>query len=451
MFAASLKVEDIMGAYGGIAGIRAAIAEIGPGDHVCAFYNDREEEVAMAASYIRIGLDRHDFCGCIVDDGKQRILDALESDGVDTGAETRNGRLEFFADPLAQGMQTQDVADKIERWVSGARNAGYVGSRILGEMTWALGGDLKALANYEARLSLNKVYERHASCGLCQYDLRRLTPATLREMIVVHPLVIIGDRVCRNPYYVSPEHYLSPDWPLYEAEWMMTNLKELQRAQDSLRESQARYRLLAHRLIEQQERERASLARELHDQLGQSLVAVALNLAAIRGKLPAESGERIPESMEAIEKMIEQVETLAFELRPSTLDDIGLVGALQLLVERHGERTGVHASFTGPSTDVRIPPEVETACFRIVQEALSNVARHARSRNVQVTLTLQNLYLELAVRDDGVGFDANTTRRGMGMVGMAERAELAGGQLDVETGPGVGTTLRVGFLLPTLD
>ncbi|HKC25775.1 MAG TPA: sensor histidine kinase, partial [Thermoanaerobaculia bacterium] len=162
---------------------------------------------------------------------------------------------------------------------------------------------------------------------------------------------------------------------------------------------------------------------------------------------PAPSA-RVPESMRAIEKMIEQVQTLAFELRPPTLDEFGLVGALRLLVARHGERARVRATFTVTPTDARAPVEIETVCFRIVQEALSNVARHARARHVDVTLTAQDVALDVTVKDDGVGFDVERLRTGMGLVGMGERAELAGGRLDIESAPGAGTTLHASFPLP---
>jgi signal transduction histidine kinase len=260
--------------------------------------------------------------------------------------------------------------------------------------------------------------------------------------------VVIGDRICRNPYYVAPEQYLSPDWPRHETDWMMTNLERLQESQDSLRASQERYRSLSRRLLEQQEHERGILARELHDQLGQSLVAISLNLDAIKGELSPASRARVPESMQVIEKMIEQVRTLAFELRPSTLDDFGLVEALRDLVARHGERAAVRASFTATPTDVRAPAEIETACFRIVQEALSNVARHASARHLEVTLTADEGGLDVTVRDDGVGFDVERLRTGLGLVGMAERAEVAGGRLDIESAPGGGTTVRARFPLP---
>jgi signal transduction histidine kinase len=429
--------------------VRAAIEEIGPADHVCTLYQQRDEEVAIAVSYIRAGLDRGEFCVCVVDDGGESILDALASAGVDTDAEMRKGRLAFFEKPLAQGLQTVDMLGKIEQFASESRKAGHAGFRIVGEMSWALNGDLKALAEFEARLNLNRVWERHACAGLCQFDVRRFPPETLREMIIVHPLVVIGDRICRNPYYVAPEQYLSPDWPLHEAEWMMTNLEHLQQSKDSLRASQERYRWLSRRLIEQQEQERSELARELHDQLGQSLVAISLNLQAIEGELSPSSCARVPESTQIIKKMIEQVRTLAFELRPAILDEFGLVEALRNLVKRHGERLGVPASFTAKPDDARAPAEIETACFRIVQEALSNVGRHARARHVEVTLTAQDVALEVTVRDDGISFNVERARGGLGLVGMGERAELAGGSLEIESVPGAGTTVRARFPLPS--
>ena len=144
--------------------VRAAIEQIGPADHVCTLYEQRDEEVAIAVSYIRAGLDRGEFCVCVVDDGGESILDALASEGVDTDAEMGKGRLAFFEKPLAHGLQTVDMLAKIERFAIESRKAGHAGFRIVGEMSWALNGDLKALAEFEARLNLNRVL-RSRACG----------------------------------------------------------------------------------------------------------------------------------------------------------------------------------------------------------------------------------------------------------------------------------------------
>jgi hypothetical protein len=145
--------------------VRAAIEQLGPADHVCTLYDQRDEEVAIAVSYVRAGLERSELCVCVVDDGGKNILDALASEGIDTGAEMRKGRLVIFEKPLAQGLQTQDMLGQIEQYARGARSSGHAGFRIVGEMTWALDGDLKALAEFEAQLNLNRVWERHALCA----------------------------------------------------------------------------------------------------------------------------------------------------------------------------------------------------------------------------------------------------------------------------------------------
>ena len=133
--------------------VRAAIEQLGPADHVCTLYDQRDQEVAIAVSYIRTGLDRGELCVCVVDDGGESILDALASEGIDIDAELRKGRLVIFEKPLAKGLQTRDMLEKIEQYASGSRNAGHAGFRIVGEMSWALEGDLKALAEFEARLN----------------------------------------------------------------------------------------------------------------------------------------------------------------------------------------------------------------------------------------------------------------------------------------------------------
>ena len=431
--------------------IRSAIELLGPSEHVCTLYDRREEEVAIAVSFLRAGLERGEQCVCVVDDSRASILGALESEGVDVDAVIRQGRLAILEKPLSQGLGPEQMAGWIDQHASDARSAGYAGFRIVGEMTWVLGdpANLRALAELEVRLNRNRVWFRHGCIGLCQFDRRRFSPEALREMLMVHPLVVVGDRICRNPYHVPPEQYLSPDWPQQEVDWMIANLEKLQQAQDGLRASQERYRSLSRHLLELQEHERSSLARELHDQIGQSLVGVALNLQMIKGDLPPASRARVPESMRMIEQMLEQVRTLAFELRPSALDDLGLVAALRLLVARHGERTGVLPSFTTTPAEVRATAGIETACFRIAQEALTNVARHAHARHVEVTLAIQGNALEIAIRDDGVGFDVDRRQRnGLGLTGMSERAALAGGQLEIESEPGAGTTMRARFPLP---
>lgn len=140
--------------------VRAAIEQIGPADHVCTLYDQRDEEVAIAVSYTRAGLERGEFCVCVVDDGGDSILSALASEGVDVAAKMREGQLAIFEKPLAHGLHTKDMLGRIEQFATDSREAGFTGFRIVGEMSWTLNGDMRDLAELEARLNLNRVWER---------------------------------------------------------------------------------------------------------------------------------------------------------------------------------------------------------------------------------------------------------------------------------------------------
>ncbi len=214
----------------------------------------------------------------------------------------------------------------------------------------------------------------------------------------------------------------------------------------ALSASEARHRTLSRRILEVQERERRALARELHDELGQTLTSIQLGLEAARSG-PAVAGA-LDESIRGIGAAIEQVRDLARHLRPPALEELGLVPALRSQLELLSGRAGFEARLEARPPEARLPAALETTCFRLVQEALTNVARHAGARRVQVDLRVAGGAVEIAVRDDGRGFDVRAARlRGaagvtLGLVGMEERVALAGGRLEVDSAPGRGTIVR---------
>jgi signal transduction histidine kinase len=429
--------------------VRAAIEELGPADHACTLYDRLEDEVGVAVSYIRAGLERGELCVYVVDDGGEAILQALAFEGVDTDTELRAGRLIVFERPIARKLRVRDMVGKIEQWARGARDAGHTGFRLLGEMTWVLDGDLKELAELEVGLNLNRVFERHACVGLCQFDVRRFTPQMLREIIIVHPLVVIGDRVCRNPFYVPPEQYLSPDWPLHEADWMMTSLDQLQRAQDDLRESRESYRSLSRRLVRLQETERRDIARELHDRVGQSLTAMRINTDLISARLDEHDDPLIrarnEDSLQLIESTFKAVRNVMYDLRPPMLDEYGVVAPLKWYAKQFTDRTGIRVEVRGDE-DRRRDPDVGIALFRIAQEALNNVARHSRAGNVRIELRDTAGALVFTVEDDGMGFDpegGRVEKMGYGLTTMRERALAVGGSLETSSKKGRGMRITV--------
>ncbi len=217
-----------------------------------------------------------------------------------------------------------------------------------------------------------------------------------------------------------------------------------------------RVRLLR-RLVTAQEEERQRISRELHDQLGQYLSALMLRLKTLEpltaGREEARAGLRQSEELSA--RLADEVHRLAWELRPAALDDLGLHTVLQNYTERWSERSGVVADFHGGGLERgRLPPEVETTVYRVVQESLTNVLKHAGARRVSVIVERRREQVLVIVEDDGRGFEveeishAARPGRGLGLLGMRERVTLVGGSFSIESSPGGGTTARARIPVP---
>ena len=195
------------------------------------------------------------------------------------------------------------------------------------------------------------------------------------------------------------------------------------------------------RVVEAQELERQRLARELHDETGQALTSILLGLKPLEESLEKEENRAAAAKLrELVVATLHDVRRLAVELRPKVLDDFGLVPALERLTESFAEQAGISVDFEPNLAGERLPPEVETALYRIVQESLTNVVKHARARNVSILLTRKQRAVTAVVEDDGRGFDPDEIGDGFGIEGMRERIALLDGRLAIESTDG-GTTL----------
>jgi signal transduction histidine kinase len=195
------------------------------------------------------------------------------------------------------------------------------------------------------------------------------------------------------------------------------------------------------RIVAAQELERQRLARELHDETGQALTSILLGLKQLEG---AESQEAVAALRELVVATLQDVRRLAVELRPKVLDDFGLVPALERLTDGFAEHTGIAVDLEAGAITDRLPREVETAIYRIVQESLTNVVKHAQAGRVSVLLTRADGRIKAVIEDDGKGFDpAAPDGGGIGLVGMRERIELLDGTLTVESSATSGTTVAV--------
>jgi two-component system, NarL family, sensor histidine kinase UhpB len=262
------------------------------------------------------------------------------------------------------------------------------------------------------------------------------------------PLERLIDRVERiDPAQPLPHPLTEPE-PVAEIGRLSSSFRRL------LDGIEAERRRSGSLVLRAQEEERGRLARDLHDEVNQALTAILLRLEALAQDMPAERSGEVTELKRLVNQAMDELLSLARQLRPSALDDHGLVAALEALLKRFAAHTGVEARFHCQGEPDGLPDDVQTAIYRVTQEALANVGRHAAATVVEIEVEANGNGVGVHVRDDGHGFDPGAvTRAGvegpgghLGLTGMAERARLAGGELDVRSAPGGGTTvsMRIG-------
>lgn len=229
-----------------------------------------------------------------------------------------------------------------------------------------------------------------------------------------------------------------------DADQLASTFNSMLQAIDDLSKSRARH------ILHAQEEERKRIARELHDETSQALTSLLISLALLEESVTDPVGrERIRETRTLAHQTLRAVRNMSLDLRPSALDDLGLLPALRWYVKEYQQKCGIEAELTVSGLKERLPSEVETALYRMVQESLTNTAKHARAHHVWVTLTEDGLLLRATIRDDGRGFDATGMMRkhwqdrGLGLAGMQERAALIDGSVEIESEPGAGALITI--------
>ena len=205
-------------------------------------------------------------------------------------------------------------------------------------------------------------------------------------------------------------------------------------------------------IIEAQEIERKRISRELHDEIGQALTAIKFNLDMIDKELPqaySVARDRLGEAKSLSNQTLIAMRQLSMELRPTMLDDLGLIPTLRWYVQNFSNRLGIDSHFQATGFDEKLPPQMETAFYRIVQEALNNVAKHARASHIEISVERRNLTICASVIDNGKGFDLEkvlhmeSPERGFGIIGMQERVSLLGGKIEIQSKIGFGTHIHI--------
>jgi signal transduction histidine kinase len=437
-------------------GLARELADLNHGTHVCPIYETPEEQLSVVVPYLQQGLNTGERCLYIADeDSIAEVVEVLARAGVEVTRERQLGALHLLS--KVQRLLPSGVfsPEEMVEFLRGAERQaladGFSGLRVAGEMTWVLelDPDCRRLIEYEA--SLNRHLENSQSVIICQYNRQRFSPAIIHDVLRTHPLVIFGQQSYANPYYEPPEIVLSPDpeasneFKARRVSWWMTQLQQAKAVELEREQLRERLQHLSRRLLEVQESERRHLARELHDEIGQLLTGLRmlldrLNDVAVSDIVKADCGEAV----RIVDELLQRVRRLSFDLRPAVLDQLGLLPALVSLVESYRSQTGGQASFQHQGIEGRLTPEVETAAYRIVQEALTNVIRHAGTSDVTLRVWTTPTHLNVQVDDRGRGFDPSVAwaaPRSSGLAGMRERVEALGGQLMIESDLGRGTQI----------
>jgi signal transduction histidine kinase len=225
--------------------------------------------------------------------------------------------------------------------------------------------------------------------------------------------------------------------------------KSIEEKYEESMQAQRELKQLSKRLVEAEERERRSISRELHDEVGQSLSALLIDVENLT-EMSGEEGafrQGLQKIKTLAENCVNEVRNMALLLRPSMLDDLGLVAALDWQAREVSKRTGMLVDTVDENVSDNLPEEHKTCVYRIVQEALNNCSKHAYAKNVRVVVRQEPNHLRVSIEDDGKGFEASRVR-GLGLVGMNERVSQLGGVFEVESDPARGTHLRVDLPLP---
>lgn len=309
-------------------------------------------------------------------------------------------------------------------------------------------------------IRVNQAYARACQRDVSEFPGRNHFDLYPSDARTVFEEVIRGKQphAAESRPFQFPDH---PEWGVTYWDWTLVpvldergevelllfclnDVTERMRAEQELQEAMDQLRGLSRQLVDIQEQERRRIARELHDEIGQGLTVLKLALENKLGEQGDFSDPRMKDALATASDLVQGVRRIAFDLRPPMLDDLGLLSALVWLFDRCHAQAGLVVNFKYSGLDTRLPQDIETAVFRISQEALTNVMRHGGALQAEVAVWVANGSIVLRIEDKGRGFDAADVRqsgRGAGLLGMRERAAMLGGTLTIDTGIGMGTTI----------
>lgn len=398
------------------------IDDVSWGTHLCLFYHTQEDLLDILIPYFRAGLENNEFCmwvtsePLLAEDAKK----ALERVVPRLDAHIAEGQIEFL--DYRQWYTKRGVfeADKVlEGWVGKedqALQSGFDGLRVTGNTFWLEKQAWSAFRDYEARV--DGMLDQHRMIAICTYCLERCGVWEVIDIVSNHPSAFVHR----------------------DGKWEIIQSAERKRA-EQLRE-------LSSHMQSSIEEERIRISRELHDELGQLLTGLKLELYSVDRAIPPDQGrvhQRIEWIAEGIARITGRMQQISKELRPSMLDQLGVGAAIRWQVRAFQARTQIRCRATIDPEELELDRDRSTVVFRVLQEILTNVFRHAHATGVDVSLRAGGKEVVLEVRDDGRGIRAEEVCActSLGLVGMRERVRPFGGGVKIVGVEGKGTTVTV--------
>jgi signal transduction histidine kinase len=420
------------------------VEQIPWGSHLCQFYATQQDLLDIVVPFLKTGLDGNELCLWVVSkpltehaarSALRRAIPDFERHDAERHIEI-HPHTHWYLNGTA--LDLERTTRRWHRKLEEALARGHSGLRVSGCTAWLSNKDHREFYEYER--SVGAAMARRRMIALCTYPLAASGAHDMLDVARVHNMAFAVRQgrwevlaIARQP-----------------ANERGSARRERARLFDQVSAGREQLQALSRRLLHIQETERRAIARELHDEIGQLLTGLSLTLA-ISPNLPARKAlDRLSTARSLVHGLIKRVQNLALDLRPAMLDELGLTRSLVTHFERYMSQTNVSVNFNRAALlDRRFAPEIETAAYRIVQEALTNTARHAAVREVTVRLRSESRMLIVIVEDRGRGFDPSTARSDVssGLTGMHERAHLLGGSLTIDSAPGAGTRIKASLPL----
>jgi signal transduction histidine kinase len=442
------------------------------GTHFCHFYESKDDLVDILIPYFRAGLESNELCiwilfDPIADEEAVRML----REGV-PGADQflEAGAIEII--PHSQWYLREGTFDLnqaiggLQEKLTEALDKGYAGLRVNGNEAWLTEQDWNAFSDYEHKL--NRMIVDRRMIVLCTYPLGVTTARELFAVARTHQFAIAKNNGAWEVFETPDLRQAKEELRRLNADLerrveertldlalandgLKAEISARQVLETKLRESERQYRALSGRVQAAKEEEGARIAREIHDELGSALASLKWELEGLDKEFAAWDDQPEEEALrrkvhlmlKLTDALIDSVRRIASELRPSILDDLGIVEAIEWQGQQFQERTGIVCRFSPPQGKVSLNPDQATAAFRIFQEALTNILRHAGATQVCVAIKQRARAFVLIVGDNGKGFVAEYRygQNSLGLLGMRERARLAGGRIWLRGKEGAGTTI----------